>query len=53
VNKSGIVLAGGSSTRLGTDKGLRRLAGKPLAKHIVDRIRDHVDEVIVLERTEE
>lgn len=53
MKRSGIVLAGGSSTRLGTDKGLRRLAGKPLAKHIVDRIRDRVDEVIVVVASEE
>jgi molybdopterin-guanine dinucleotide biosynthesis protein A len=47
------VLAGGSSTRLGVDKGLRLLAGKPLVNHIVDNIRDHVDEVIVVVASEE
>jgi len=47
------VLAGGSSTRLGEDKGLRLLAGKPLVNHIVDKIRDHVDEVIVVVASEE
>ena len=53
LTRSGIVLAGGSSTRLGEDKGLRRLAGKPLVNHIVDKIRDHVNEVIVVVASEE
>jgi molybdopterin-guanine dinucleotide biosynthesis protein A len=53
VTRSGIVLAGGSSSRLGEDKGLRLLAGKPLINHIVDRIQDHVDEVIVVVASEE
>jgi len=53
VTRSGIVLAGGSSTRVGEDKGLRRLAGKPIVNHIVERIRDHVDEVIVVVSSEE
>lgn len=51
--RSGIVLAGGSSRRLGVDKGLRILAGKPLVNHIIERIRDHVDEVIVVVASEE
>jgi len=53
LTRSGIVLAGGSSTRLGEDKGLRLLAGKPLVNHIVDKIRDHVNEVIVVVASEE
>ncbi len=53
MKRSGIVLAGGSSTRIGEDKGLRHLAGKPVVNHIVERIRDHVDEVIVVVASEE
>jgi len=53
LTRSGIVLAGGSSTRLGEDKGLRLLAGKPLVNHIVDKICDHVNEVIVVVASEE
>ncbi len=34
------------------DKGLRLLADKPLVKHIVDMICDHVDEVIVVVASE-
>jgi len=53
LTRSGVVLAGGSSTRLGVDKGLRLLAGRPLVSHIVERIRGHVDEVIVVVASEE
>ncbi len=53
MTRSGVVLAGGSSTRLGVDKGLRLLAGRPLVNHIVEGIRGHVDEVIVVVASEE
>jgi len=53
LTRSGVVLAGGLSKRLGVDKGLRLLAGKPLVNHIVENIRDHVDEVIVVVASEE
>jgi molybdopterin-guanine dinucleotide biosynthesis protein A len=53
LTRSGVVLAGGSSKRLGVDKGLRLLAEKPLVNHIVESIRDHVDEVIVVVASEE
>ncbi len=53
MSRSGVILAGGSSTRLGVDKGLLLLAGKPLVKHIVERISGHVDDVIVVVASEE
>jgi molybdopterin-guanine dinucleotide biosynthesis protein A len=53
LTRSGVVLAGGLSKRLGVDKGLRLLAGKPLVNHIVENIRDHVDKVIVVVASEE
>ncbi len=46
--KSAIVLAGGFSCRFGEDKGLVKLAGKPLLNHVVDAIRPIVDEVVVV-----
>jgi molybdopterin-guanine dinucleotide biosynthesis protein A len=45
--KSAIVLAGGSSSRFGEDKGLVKLAGKPLLTHVVNAVRTIVDEVVV------
>jgi molybdopterin-guanine dinucleotide biosynthesis protein A len=48
LDKSAVVLAGGSSSRFGEDKGLVRLAGKPLITHVVDAIRRIVKETIVV-----
>ena len=45
---SAVILAGGSSKRLGYDKGLRALAGKPLVSYAVDALMQLVDEVIVV-----
>jgi len=48
LEKSAIILAGGSSKRLGQDKGLIKLGGKPLVTHVLDRIYGVVDEVVVV-----
>jgi molybdopterin-guanine dinucleotide biosynthesis protein A len=42
------VLAGGSSSRFGDDKGVVKLAGKPLIGHVVDAVRSIADETIVV-----
>jgi molybdopterin-guanine dinucleotide biosynthesis protein A len=46
--RSAIVLAGGGSTRMRADKGLRELGGEPLATHVVRRLSDLVDEVFLV-----
>jgi len=46
--KSAIILAGGFSTRFGTEKGLLQLAHKPLVKHVLDAVGDSVDEKLVV-----
>lgn len=46
--RSAIILAGGFSRRFGEEKGLVALAGKPLIKHVIDRVTDIVDEVVVV-----
>lgn len=43
-----MILAGGFSRRLGQDKGLIDLAGKPLILHVVDRVSKVVDETVVV-----
>lgn len=44
---SGIILAGGRSTRMGTPKALLPFGGEPLVARLVARIRPLFDEVIV------
>ena len=46
--RSGIILAGGRSSRMGGDKGLAELGGKPLVAHVAERLRPVVDEVIIV-----
>jgi molybdopterin-guanine dinucleotide biosynthesis protein A len=48
VATSGIILAGGFSSRLGQDKGLLQLGGKPLIKHVLDSMQSVVDEKILV-----
>jgi molybdopterin-guanine dinucleotide biosynthesis protein A len=45
---SGVLLCGGNSTRFGTiDKSVATLAGKPLLRHVADRLAETVDELVV------
>jgi molybdopterin-guanine dinucleotide biosynthesis protein A len=48
LERSAIILAGGFSTRLGQDKGLVQLAGKPLVRHVLDKTKNLVDETLVV-----
>lgn len=45
---SAIILAGGKSTRMNEDKGLKELCGEPLVNHVIHRVSDHVDEILVV-----
>ncbi len=45
---SGYVLAGGRSSRMGADKSLLRLAGRPLIEHAVTKLRRICVEVHIL-----
>ncbi len=46
--RSAIILAGGGSTRMRSDKGLRKLVGEPLVMHVVRRLSELVDEVFLV-----
>ena len=46
--RSAIILAGGSSKRLGRDKALIKLAGKTLILHVIDSVSKLVDEIVVV-----
>lgn len=42
-----VILAGGQGTRIGGDKGLQRLHGRPLIAWVLDAVREHSDEVLL------
>lgn len=44
---SGIILSGGKSTRMGQDKGLIELNGKPMIQHVIDHIDPICEEVLI------
>jgi len=46
--RAAIILAGGLSSRFGSSKALQILAGKPLIRHLVERVSRATDEVIVV-----
>ena len=46
--RSGLILAGGRSTRFGdTDKAVAELAGTPMIRRVADRLAPAVDELVV------
>jgi molybdopterin-guanine dinucleotide biosynthesis protein A len=47
-NITGIVLAGGKSSRMGEDKGIMEFDGKKMVKHILDALAPVVDEIIII-----
>lgn len=47
-NISGIVLAGGKSSRMGTDKGLLELNGKTFIEHVLSALIPVVDTVFII-----
>jgi molybdopterin-guanine dinucleotide biosynthesis protein A len=49
---SGIVLAGGSSSRLGQNKALVCVAGRPLVERVVDVLRPLVSDVVLVTQGE-
>ena len=44
---SGLLLAGGSSSRMGTDKASVELEGRPLAVRVLEVLREVADDVVV------
>jgi molybdenum cofactor guanylyltransferase len=44
---TGVVLAGGRSSRMQRDKALLPLGGRPFIAHVVEQMRAHVDEILV------
>ncbi|UCC57859.1 MAG: molybdenum cofactor guanylyltransferase [Candidatus Bathyarchaeum sp.] len=48
MQRSAVILAGGFSRRFGRDKGSVVLAGKPLICHVIERVSNLVDEIVVV-----
>ncbi len=42
-----VVLAGGKSSRMGSDKALLKVDGKAMIEHVVDRLRPWFDDVLI------
>jgi molybdopterin-guanine dinucleotide biosynthesis protein A len=53
LGSSAIILVGGSSTRLGKDKGLIRLGNRPLAEHVLNTVNRLVNETILVVSSQE
>jgi molybdopterin-guanine dinucleotide biosynthesis protein A len=45
---TGIILAGGKSSRMGQDKGLMLLDDKPMIQHVIAALKPVVDEIIII-----
>ncbi len=43
----GCIIAGGGSSRMGQEKALVRLGGKPLISHVADRLSEQVDSLCI------
>ncbi|MBI4946411.1 MAG: molybdenum cofactor guanylyltransferase [Bacteroidetes bacterium] len=47
-NITGVILAGGKNSRMGSEKGLLEVEGKRIIEHIIDELKQVVDEIIVI-----
>ena len=45
---TGIILAGGKSSRMGEDKGLVLLNGKPMIQHVIEALKEVVSNIIII-----
>ena len=43
-----VILAGGKSSRMGSDKSLLKLGNKTLIEHVVDTVRPYVKSVLIV-----
>lgn len=48
MSKTAIILAGGKSSRMGEDKALMRFGDRPLLQRVVDELRPHFEDLILV-----
>ena len=53
MSKTGIILAGGKSSRMNQDKGLMILNGKPMIQFVINVLKPFVDEIIIVSNNSE
>ncbi len=53
MERTAIILAGGNSSRMGEDKGLMLIKGKPMIKHVIDIVEGVVENIIIVSNNEE
>lgn len=49
---SAIILAGGKSSRMGQDKGLMDLDGKPMIQHVIDAVKPITNDIVIVSNQE-
>ena len=53
MDRSAIILAGGSDSSLNDDIGVVKLEGKPLLNYVVNAVKGLVDEIVIVTSTQE
>ena len=52
MHATGIILAGGKSSRMGEDKGLVLLKGKPMIQYVIEALKEVVSEISIISNNE-
>lgn len=53
MSRTGIILAGGKSSRMKEDKGLMLIGEKPMVEYVIDVLKPLVDDLIIISNNEE